>query len=66
LRDGDIVIEEVDLWPQPAYYDKSTSRGTPMKYVITARPQRLNVFTSNFCHFWPTTRVADSATSSRT
>jgi len=52
LRDGDIVIEEVDLWPQPAYYDKSTSRGTPMKYVITARPQRLNVFTSNFCHFW--------------
>jgi len=23
-----------------------------MKYVITARPQRLNVFTSNFCHFW--------------
>jgi len=55
LRDGegaDDVIEEVDLWPQPAYYDKTTSRGTPMKFVITARPQRLNIFTSNFCHFW--------------
>jgi hypothetical protein len=23
-----------------------------MKHVITARPQRLNIFTSSFCHFW--------------
>ena len=52
LRDSEDVIDEVDLWPQPAYYDKTTRRGTPMKYVITARPQRLNIFTSNFCHFW--------------
>jgi hypothetical protein len=52
LRDGEEVIDEVELWPQPAYYDKTTSRGTAMKYVITARPQRLNIFTSNFCHFW--------------
>jgi hypothetical protein len=50
--DGNDVIDEVDLWPQPAYYDKTTSRGIPMKYVVTARPQRLNIFTSNFCHFW--------------
>jgi hypothetical protein len=52
LRDGEDIIDDVDLWPQPAYYDKTTSRGTPMKHVITARPQRLNIFTSNFCHFW--------------
>ena len=38
LRDGEEIVDEVELWPQPAYYDKTTSRGTPMKYVITARP----------------------------
>jgi hypothetical protein len=52
LRDGEEIVDEVELWPQPAYYDKTTRRGTPMKHVITARPQRLNIFTSNFCHFW--------------
>jgi len=52
LRDGGDPIEEVELWPQPAYYGKKTSRGAEMKYVITARPQRLNIFTSSFCHFW--------------
>ncbi|XHR30434.1 MAG: radical SAM protein [Chthoniobacteraceae bacterium] len=52
LRDGEAFIDEVDLWPQPAFYGKKTSRGTEMKYVLTARPQRLNVFTSSFCNFW--------------
>lgn len=52
LRDGDRYLDEVDLWPQAAYYGKKTSRGTEMKYVVTARPQRLNIFTSSFCHFW--------------
>ena len=52
LRDGGEFIEEVDLWPQPEFYGKKTSRGTEMKYVLTARPQRLNIFTSSFCHFW--------------
>jgi len=23
-----------------------------MKYVITARPQRLNIFQSGYCHYW--------------
>ncbi|HMA95016.1 MAG TPA: radical SAM protein, partial [Polyangiaceae bacterium] len=52
LRDGDAVVDTVDLWPQPAFYGKVTSRGTQMKHVFTARPQRLNLFTSSFCHFW--------------
>jgi len=52
LRDDAETLETVDLWPQPAYYGKATRRGTQMKYVVTARPQRLNIFTSNFCHFW--------------
>ena len=52
LTDDGRVLEEVELWHKPAYYDKTTSSGIPMKYVVTARPQRLNIFQSSFCHFW--------------
>lgn len=52
LTDAGMILEEVELWDKPAYYDKITSSGIPMKYVVTARPQRLNIFQSNFCQFW--------------
>lgn len=46
------VYEEVSYWEKPAFYDKFTSRGTPMKDVIQARPQRYSLQPSKFCHFW--------------
>jgi hypothetical protein len=52
LTDAGEPVEPVEPWANPAYYDKVTSSGVPMKYVITARPQRLNIFQSGFCHFW--------------
>ncbi len=52
LVDGGRPTEAVTLWPKPAYYDRTTSSGIPMKYVVTARPQRLNIFQSSACHFW--------------
>jgi hypothetical protein len=52
LLDGERFIEEAGLWPRPDYYGLRTSAGTPMEYVLTARPQRLNLFTSSYCHFW--------------
>jgi len=52
LTDAEEELEEVELWPVPAYYDKFTRSGLPMKHVVTARPQRLNIFQSSFCHFW--------------
>ncbi len=52
LVDRGEPIEPVNLWPKPAYYDRTTSSGIPMKYVVTARPQRLNIFQSSACHFW--------------
>jgi len=52
LTDSGEILEEVELWTKPAYYRKVTSSGIPMKYVVTARPQRLNIFQSNYCHFW--------------
>lgn len=52
LVDGGEPLEPVTLWPRPAYYDKVTSSGIPMKYVVTARPQRLNIFQNAGCQFW--------------
>lgn len=52
LLDGGRRVEEVELWPKPAYYDKTTSSGIKMSLLVTARPQRLNVFQSSYCYFW--------------
>jgi hypothetical protein len=52
LIDGGTEVEEVDLWPKPAYYDKTTTSGIKMSLLVSARPQRLNVFQSSYCHFW--------------
>lgn len=52
LTDSGELIEEVEFWPKPAYYEKITSSGVPMSFVMSARPQRLNIFQSGFCQFW--------------
>ena len=52
LTDQGEVLETVDFWTKPDFYDKKTSSGALMSHVITARPQRINVFPSGFCHFW--------------
>src|SRR6266540_4056301 len=52
LVDNGEVVEFIDLWPKPNYYDKKTSSGIPMSHIASARPQRLNIFQSSFCHFW--------------
>jgi hypothetical protein len=50
VDDGEIV-EEAEIWPRPKYYCKTTRSGLPMKEVVSARPQRLDIFASAFCHF---------------
>lgn len=52
LVDGGEILEEITLWPKPAYYGKFTSSGQPMSHIVSARPQRLNIFQSSFCYFW--------------
>ncbi|MDR1164061.1 MAG: radical SAM protein [Candidatus Accumulibacter sp.] len=52
LIDRGEILEAVELWPKPAYYGKTTRSGLPMSHIVTARPQRLNVFQSSFCYFW--------------
>ena len=52
LTDAGKIIEEVTYWPKPKYYGKRTTSGVLMEHVVTARPQRFNVFPSSYCHFW--------------
>ncbi|MGC9966007.1 MAG: radical SAM protein [Geobacteraceae bacterium] len=52
LVDGGEPVEFVEFWPKPRYYDKETRSGIPMSHIVSARPQRLNIFQSNFCQFW--------------
>lgn len=54
LTDNDAIVEEVEYWHKPDYYDKFTSSGTPMWQVASARPQRLDIDPNSYCHFWDT------------
>jgi len=52
LTDRGEILETVEYWPKPDFYDKRTSSGVLMSHIVSARPQRLNIFQSGFCHFW--------------
>lgn len=52
LFDEGVALEEVDYWPAPAFYAKDSSSGVPMKNIVSARPQRLNIFPYRYCTFW--------------
>jgi len=52
LLDAGRPVEEVEYWPRPDFYGKTTRSGLPMRLVVSARPQRLNVFPYRHCHFW--------------
>jgi hypothetical protein len=54
LTDEARIVEEVFFWEKPKFFEKTTSRGTPMREVLDARPQRFSVSMSNYCHFWTT------------
>lgn len=49
---GDEFIDEAEISPDPEFYGKKTSRGTPMEEVASARPQRLDIWAHRFCDFW--------------
>lgn len=52
IVDNGEVIEFVEYWEKPDFYNKKTSNGTPMWQVVNARPQRLDVMPNDQCHFW--------------
>jgi hypothetical protein len=52
LTDRGRPVDEVEYWPRPDFYARTTRSGLPMRVVVSARPQRLNVFPYRHCHFW--------------
>jgi hypothetical protein len=52
LFEGGAPLEEVEYWPRPDFYAKNTASGKPMKTLVSARPQRLNIFPYRYCTFW--------------
>jgi len=52
LVDNGEIIEDVEYWEKPDYYNKLTSSGRPMWQIVGARPQRLHIAPSHYCHFW--------------
>ncbi len=52
LFDDGAQLEEVEYWPAPDFYAKTSSSGVPMKNIVSARPQRLNIFPYRYCTFW--------------
>lgn len=43
IVDQDKIYEEAWFWEKPDFYDKTTSNGTPMRMVASARPQRITI-----------------------
>lgn len=54
VTDEGRVIESVEYWEKPDYYDKTTSKGTPMWKIALARPQRIDIYPFQYCQFWNT------------
>jgi hypothetical protein len=52
LFDEGLAVEPVEYWPAPAFYAKTSSSGVPMKNIVSARPQRLNIFPYRYYTFW--------------
>ncbi len=52
LTDNGEVLEEVQYWEKPDFYDKKASNGQSMTQYATARPQRLDITLNAYCHFW--------------
>lgn len=52
LFEGKEPVEPVDYWPAPVFYSKTSRSGVPMKNIVSARPQRLNIFPYRYCTFW--------------
>ena len=54
LIDEGRVLDEVFYWEKPDFYDHVTSTGKPMADVVSARPQRLDIYPHHYCEFWDT------------
>ncbi len=54
LFEGDEPVTEVRLAPRPAWYDRTTRSGKPMRRIGTLQGTYLAVYPAGVCHFWKT------------
>ncbi len=52
LMDNEHIVDEVDFVPRPAFYGKTTSKGTPMEQLAEVRAQKLILNAYQKCRFW--------------
>lgn len=52
LKDGDLIVDVVDFIPRPAFYGKTTSKGTPMEQIAEVRAQKLIMNAYQKCRLW--------------
>lgn len=50
-------LANITILPRPAYYDKITSDGIPMKKIGTMRGDRISIGINNYCIFWDNRRM---------
>jgi len=48
----DEYVEEIEFPPTPLFYSETTSRGTPMTGIANVRPQAINLWSYNYCHYF--------------
>jgi hypothetical protein len=54
ITDQGRIYEEAEFWRKPDYYDKVTSKGTPMWKVANVRGKRIDSELNKYCEFWDT------------
>lgn len=52
ITDDGEALAEVTYWEKPDFYDKKASNGESFARYISCRPQRIDIFLSQYCHFW--------------
>ena len=52
LFDNGRRLEEIFYWEKPEFYNKYTTKGTPMWNIVSARPQRIDINPYQNCQLW--------------
>ena len=52
LKEGEELVDVVDFVPRPDFFDKVTSRGTPMSSMADVRGQKLLLTAYQRCRLW--------------
>ncbi len=52
IRKGSVAVCEVALLPRPAFYDRKTATGKPMRRIGVLQGTYLGIYPTGLCDFW--------------